>query len=1250
MEQRSVDSGQETPTVQAVAEAIRARDRLLWAKRPEHRTFLEVRLGEGVLPSRTHISLPKRSDTEAEQWAELVRFRDAYTNVSPVPIVERLDRCGNIGIAGPAPWAEAHTRALILQLVGLHSPTELVFASFATVQQDTEWSWLKWLPHVDSVGSPLPVWQIADDVPSSLRLVMALEGLLESRRGNHRSGTARLRSHLEEVSRNDAHHDEEVSILPYLPIVVVLVLATSEVDASRLIALAEDGPDFGIHMLWVARSVSQLPAACRTYTEMDKAIGSVGFVRNGLEMRLQRTEMVDIPVMRDHARLLAPVEDRATRVLDESDLPSSVNLRELHRIDLLGGAVAIAQAWGATGSLIGSWNLGEERAETPLRAVVGQSTTGPALIDLRAHGPHALVGGTTGAGKSEFLQSWIMSLAAEVSPERLTFLLVDYKGGAAFAECVDLPHTVGLVTDLSPHLVARALTSLRAELRYREELLAEHGAKDLATMERRSDAHAPPTLVIVIDEFAALAGEVPEFVDGVIDVAQRGRSLGLHLIMATQRPAGVIKDNLRANTNLRIALRMADESDSNDVIGLSDAAHFDAETPGRGAIKIGPGRITHFQAGYLGGRVGQTVDRTPIEIRSLGFTEGDVWNISSERPSTASPRRRAPRDIERLRDGIRQAAIDLGTRVPRRPWLNELPEILPLKNLNAMHAGHLARERGRHEMKVGLRDIPSAQSQVAAAIDFDAVGNLAFIGAGGTGKTSALHTISMSLSEEAADCPVEIYGIDAGGGALGAIAVLPTVSAIATLADAELCGRVLSRLRQIVAERSDRFAAARASDLATFRAIAGNEREPRVVLAIDGFAAFRQSVEMLAGATAPLVTLAEIMTSGRAVGVHVVITSDRPGALPTSLASSVQQQFVFRLANPSEYGALGIKSDALIDAPAGRAVDTVTKTDVQIAIPGSEPNLMSSAAALEALGTRLRDHGVAQVAQVRNAPTMVPLESLPSAVGDRAVIGIDAETFEPIGAASAGLAVIAGPPGSGQTTAARTIVRSMRRFAEATGRALDTAVLSFVPGSLDRGESWTEQAIGATEVAALAQRLTVALGGQLPEKHGMLLAGIGKIEPQIPRTFKPRDSSRPENPRGSFTFGGEGRLGVVVVERPAEADGTDAVLALAALAKAARRSRALVVFECEQGALNQVWDLFSALKQPTWGIALQPDATETQTPFRESFGRVKRTDFPAGRGLFIEHGWLRQLQIATTGAEGASQAPSSMIDQVDQAA
>ena len=291
-------------------------------------------------------------------------------------------------------------------------------------------------------------------------------------------------------------------------------------------------------------------------------------------------------------------------VADDSDLPRSVSWLELNDPKIAEDPAAIIERWQESRSILtgpAAPGGGPPGRPGTLRAIVGSAGDGPLALDLRLHGPHALVGGTTGSGKSELLQTWILAMASAHSPQRVTFLLVDYKGGSAFRECVHLPHTVGLVTDLSPHLVRRALRSLGAELTYREHLFAAKHVKDLQELERTGDPETPPSLVIVVDEFAALVHEVPEFVDGVVNVAQRGRSLGLHLVLATQRPAGVIKDNLRANTNLRLALRMADESDSDDVLGSAVAAHFDPALPGRTVSKTGPGRLVPFQAGYVGG-------------------------------------------------------------------------------------------------------------------------------------------------------------------------------------------------------------------------------------------------------------------------------------------------------------------------------------------------------------------------------------------------------------------------------------------------------------------------------------------------------------------------------------------------------------------------------------------------------------------------------------------------------------------------
>ncbi len=252
----------------------------------------------------------------------------------------------------------------------------------------------------------------------------------------------------------------------------------------------------------------------------------------------------------------------------------------------------------------------------------------PFVLDVRQDGPHALVAGTTGAGKSEFLQSFVVGLATMHSPERVTFLLVDYKGGAAFKECVALPHTVGLVTDLDRNEVRRALISLNAELHHRELLLQKADAKDLLEMERKGHPHTPPSLLIVVDEFAALAKEVPEFVDGVVDVALRGRSLGLHLVLATQRPAGVITGQIRANTNLRIALRMAADDESADVVG----------SPGRGgdrAPAARPGRGPHRSAGA--GAVPERLRRRAHRRRRPG-ADGHGSACSASTTTRRSPR------------------------------------------------------------------------------------------------------------------------------------------------------------------------------------------------------------------------------------------------------------------------------------------------------------------------------------------------------------------------------------------------------------------------------------------------------------------------------------------------------------------------------------------------------------------------------------------------------------------------------------
>ena len=287
-------------------------------------------------------------------------------------------------------------------------------------------------------------------------------------------------------------------------------------------------------------------------------------------------------------------------------------------------------------------------------AVLGADASGAFEIDLIRDGPHALVAGTTGSGKSELLRTLVASLALRNSPQQMSFVLIDYKGGAAFGECERLPHVVGLVTDLDHSLTERALQSLGAELRTRERLFADAGAANLEGYRSAPRRTPVARLVLVIDEFATLAEELPDFVTGLVGIARRGRSLGVHLVLATQRPGGVVSPEIRANVDLRIALRVTDAAESTDVVGCDAAAWIDRSLPGRAFVRA-KGVVSEIQAA-------QVVEGRRFE-RDVEVLELDSWGRARLEPPGGGSQLRA------LVDSIRVNCAD-EPRAPRRGFLH----------------------------------------------------------------------------------------------------------------------------------------------------------------------------------------------------------------------------------------------------------------------------------------------------------------------------------------------------------------------------------------------------------------------------------------------------------------------------------------------------------------------------------------------------------------------------------------------------
>lgn len=986
---------------------------LLWSRRTEEPHWGQLRLGTGTVAAGIVAATQRQSPAGlAAAVAAREQLVARWHSLEEAPVTVDPAVVGGLGIGGVA--AADACRALLWQYVCLHSPQDAAVVALVRTRDASEWGFLAFLPHTVLAGAD------AD-------LVAAwVERTIEARAGKALPAVRpRPRGPIIEASDSAA-----AAMAPVVfPTITVVIDPQCPVPLARLIRLAELGPDVGVHVWWVSGDRASIPAACRTVVTVGDAVAEGGHTatalvesaRHGTTVQGVRMDLLTPADAMDRARLLAPCVDAAAMAEEDAALPDCVTMIDLHGAALASserGPMVLARRWRATAP----------RAGGTLRALVGVDADGPTYLDLVTQGPHALVGGTTGSGKSEFLQTWILAMAAAHGPHAVNFLLVDYKGGSAFAECAQLPHCVGLMTDLKGHLAPRVLASLRSELRHRETVLSAAGVKDIDSLHRSKGADALARLVIVIDEFAALASEVPEFIDGVVDIAQRGRSLGLHLILATQRPAGVIRDNIRANCSLRIALRMADDADSLDVVGIPDAARSASVPPGRAWVRSAPGKVSTVQVAHAGG---------PVEVASLASrspVRGAPWGGAA--PGFAPPRGSLAGDPAAAAGGqvadssasaavvaVMTAAADLRVpgekpfAPPRRPWLPPLPDVIHRQDLEDAAA-------------FGLADDPATQYQGPAVVRSDA-GLTLVVGAPGSGKSTALRSLAAAHAQAALahGRAVRMYGIDAGHGGLEALRAEAPVGDIVSAHDEERLWRLMTSLT-----------AARE----------GGDGEVETVIVIDGLGAmlhdstWQAAADGIAGGFAT--RLASLLGSATSRRVRVIASVDRWGAIPPVLQAAVTRTIALRLGDEAQYAVLGLRSTDLgDDAPPGRAIDLPGRTVLQVALPAQATGLAAVAPPIASL------------------PAVVSGSLLASELDGLPVLGIDAMSLEACGFVPDQPILIAGRRASGASNAAAWLAWSMRRaYRDAV------VVRCAARGALAKGGPWDLQVLGQHGASQLA--------------------------------------------------------------------------------------------------------------------------------------------------------------------------------------
>ncbi|MBC7373891.1 MAG: FHA domain-containing protein, partial [Frankiales bacterium] len=882
------------------------------------------------------------------------------TTARDVPAVVHLDAVGVLGVAGPR--ARALARAMLVQAAVRTGPGTLMVVVLAGPTAADSWAWTRWLPHL---------------APADGQDCSVLMGL----------DRAQIAARVAELtSRPDGGQ----------PVLLVVDQARDLREVAGLTAILTDGPAHGIYSLCVESDPLLLPVECRGTAVLDAA-AQVELCIAGRTPLSASADLLDPVQAEGAARALAALRDDTPDRDATRALPTSVRWTEVAGLTLggLDDAVGVLQAWAATGR--------------STAAVLGRAMEGPLVVDLARDGPHALVAGTTGSGKSELLQTLIASLALANRPDELTFVLVDYKGGAAFGPCEHLPHVVGMVTDLDGALVERALASLTAELSRREAVLKAAGAKDIEEHRRVvGPGQVMPRLVLVVDEFASLAEELPDFVGGLVGIAMRGRSLGVHLVLATQRPEGVVSADIRANTNLRLCLAVTRDNESRDVLDSPVAATISRATPGRGWVRTGHTDLTAFQAARVGGR---RPARGPTGPRVTLLPVGELGDPCAR--GSGEKEQDETSDLALLIAACREAAIRLALPPSRSPWLAPLPTVLEAADLPS--AGLT--------LAYGLVDVPTQQARRPLTLDLETSTHLLVLGAARSGRTTVLRGIAGALSRQVCADDVHLYAVDAGAGGLGALAALPHTGAVVGLDEPARLERLLAWLVEQTAERQALLASAGYASLTEQRADS-TEPLPHLLLLIDRWEALVAAFQDV-DAGHVLDQVHRLLREGPAAGLHVLLTADRSGLVGRT-TSLIEQRLVLRMADPGDYAAAGLPTRLVTGSlPPGRGWLCGGEPLVaQVALLPGDPSGAGQAAALGALAAGVSAPSLAPH-RFEPLPATVALAALP---GPGVVLGVGGDELDPVVLTYPDLEngfLIGGPAGSGRSTALLTVAAGL---------------------------------------------------------------------------------------------------------------------------------------------------------------------------------------------------------------------------------